>query len=62
MDLHCYELAYCYRLSEAESGNKRGSFPVTIFRQIRERVGGHEFYCFLNGYSRYYYNEIAQED
>ena len=30
--------------------------------QILERVAGHEFYCFLNGYSGYNQIEISLED
>ena len=30
--------------------------------QVLERVAGHEYYCFLDGYSRYYQIEIILED
>ena len=30
--------------------------------QVLERVSGHPFYCFLDGYSRYFQIEIVVED
>ena len=33
-----------------------------IVDQMLERVDGHEFYCFLDGYSGYNQIEIALED
>jgi hypothetical protein len=37
-------------------------FPLPFMIQILERVAGHEFYCFLDGYSGYNQIEIALED
>jgi hypothetical protein len=37
-------------------------FPLPFMYQILERVTGHEFYCFLDGYSGYNQIEIALED
>jgi hypothetical protein len=37
-------------------------FPLLVMDQILERVAGHEFYCFLHGYSGYNQIEIALED
>jgi hypothetical protein len=37
-------------------------FPLPFMDQILERVAGHEFYCFLDGYSGYNQIEIALED
>ncbi|XP_022870992.1 uncharacterized protein LOC111390217 [Olea europaea var. sylvestris] len=37
-------------------------FSLPFLDQIFERVAGHPFYCFLDGYSGYYQIEIALED
>ena len=37
-------------------------FPLPFVDQMLERVAGHEFYCFLDGYSGYNQLEIALED
>ena len=37
-------------------------FPLPLIDQLLERVAGHMFYCFLDGYSGYYQLEIALED
>ena len=36
-------------------------FPLPFFYQVLERVSGHHFYCFLDGYS-YFQIEIDVED
>ena len=41
---------------------KKDHFPLPFIDQILERVIGHEFYCFLDGYSDYYQIEIDLED
>jgi hypothetical protein len=37
-------------------------FHLPFMDQILERVAGHKFYCFLDGYSGYNQIEIALED
>ena len=37
-------------------------FPLPFIDQLIERVSGHPFYYFLDGYSRYFQIEIALED
>ena len=37
-------------------------FPLPFVDEMLERVAGHEFYCFLDGYSEYNQIEIALED
>ena len=37
---------------------KKDHFPLPFIDQILERVAGHEFYLFLDGYSDYYQIEI----
>ena len=43
--------------------NRMPSLKKTTFlNQVLKRVAGHEYYCFLDGYSGYYQIEIAPED
>ena len=37
-------------------------FPLHFINHLLERVSGHPFYCFLDGYSGYFQIEIAPED
>ncbi|RVX13427.1 Retrovirus-related Pol polyprotein from transposon 17.6 [Vitis vinifera] len=37
-------------------------FPLPFIDQVLERVSGHHFYCFLDGYSRYFQIEIDVGD
>ena len=37
-------------------------FPLPYIDQVLERVSGHPFYCFLDGYSGYFQIEIDVED
>ncbi|RVW22975.1 Transposon Ty3-I Gag-Pol polyprotein [Vitis vinifera] len=39
-----------------------GPFPLPFMDQVLERVLGHPFYCFLDGYSGYFQIEIDLED
>ena len=41
---------------------RKDHFPLPFMDQILERVAGHEFYCFLDGYSGYNQNAIALEN
>jgi len=41
---------------------RKNHFPLLFMDQILERVVGHEFYCFLDGYSGYNQIKIALED
>ena len=37
-------------------------FPLPFMDQLLERIYGHPFYCFLDGYSGYFQIEISAED
>ena len=37
-------------------------FPLPFIKQLLERIYGHPFYCFLDGYSGYFQIEIVVED
>ena len=41
---------------------RKDHFPFSFIDQVLERVSGHPFYCFLDGYSRYFQIEIHVED
>ena len=47
------------RLNEV---TRKDHFPLPFIDQLLERVSGHPFYCFLDGYSGYIQIEIALED
>ena len=38
------------------------NFSLPFIDQVLERVSGHPFYCFLDGYSGYFQIEIAVAD
>ena len=41
---------------------RKDHFPLPFIDQLLERISGHPFYCFLDGYSSYFQIEIAAED
>ena len=41
---------------------RKDHFPLPFLDQLLERVSGHPFYCFLDGYSGYFQIEIAADD
>ena len=47
------------RLNEV---TRKDHFLLQFIDQLLERVSGHPFYCFLDGYSGYFQIEIAPED
>ena len=47
------------RLNEV---TQKDHFPLPFMDQLLERVSGHPFYCFLDGYSDYFQIEIAADD
>jgi hypothetical protein len=51
----------CIDYNKLNSMTRKDHFPLPL-DQILERVLGHEFYCFLDGYSGYNQIEIALED
>ncbi|RVW89458.1 Retrovirus-related Pol polyprotein from transposon 17.6 [Vitis vinifera] len=44
------------------SVTRKDHFPLPFMDQVLERVSGHHFYCFLDGYSGYFQIEIDLED
>ena len=41
---------------------RKDHFPLPFSDQVLERVSGHPFYCFLDGYSEYFQIEIVVEN
>ena len=52
----------CIDYRKLNAGIRKDHFPLPFVDQMLERVAGHEFYCFLDGYSGYNQIEIALED
>ena len=52
----------CIDFRKLNAGTRKDHFPLHFLDQMLERVAGHEFYCFLDGYSGYNKIEIALED
>ena len=52
----------CIDYRKLNSMTRKDHFPLPFMDQILERVAGHEFYCFLDGYSGYNQIAIAPED
>ena len=52
----------CIDYRRLNAGTRKDYFPLPFVDQMLERVAGHEFYCFLDGYSGYNQIEIALED
>ena len=60
----CVTLSWrvCIDYMKLNAGTRKDHFPLLFVDQMLERVAGHEFYCFLDGYSDYNQIEIALED
>ena len=52
----------CTDYRKLNAGTRKDHYPLPFVDQMLERVAGHEFYCFLDGYSGYNQIEIALED
>ena len=52
----------CIDYKRLNAVTRKDNFPLPFIDQLLERVSEHPFYCFLNGYSRYFQIEIAPED
>ena len=47
------------RLNEV---TRKYNFPLPFIDQLLESIYGHPFYCFMDGYSRYFQIDITVED
>ena len=52
----------CIDYRKLNDATRKDHFPLPFLDQILERVAGHPYYCFLDGYSDYYQIPIALED
>ena len=52
----------CIDYRKLNAGTRKDHLPLPFVNQMLERVVGHEFYYFLDGYSGYNQIEIALED
>ena len=52
----------CIEYRRLNEVTRKDHFPFPFIDQLLERVSGHPFYCFLDGYSWYFKIEIAIED
>ena len=52
----------CINYRRLNAVTSKDHFPLPFIDQLLERVSGHPFYCFLDGYSGYFQIEIAPED
>ena len=41
---------------------RKDHFPLPFMDKLLQRISGHPFYCFLDGYLRYFHIEIDAED
>uniref|UniRef100_A0A2N9GGE5 Reverse transcriptase/retrotransposon-derived protein RNase H-like domain-containing protein n=1 Tax=Fagus sylvatica TaxID=28930 RepID=A0A2N9GGE5_FAGSY len=51
----------CIDYRKLNAATRKDHFPLPFIDQVLERVAGHSFYCFLDGYSGYYQIEIDLE-
>ncbi|KAK8625775.1 hypothetical protein V6N13_056935 [Hibiscus sabdariffa] len=52
----------CMDYRKLNKATKKDHFPLPFIDQMLDRLAGKEFYCFLDGYSRYNQIAIAPED
>ena len=52
----------CIDYRKLNAVTHKDHFPLPFMDQILERVAGHHYYCFLDGYSGYNQIKIAPED
>ena len=52
----------CIDYRKLNSVTRKDHFPLPFIDQMLDRLAGHEFYCFLDGYSGYNQIPIAPKD
>ena len=52
----------CIDYRKLNSVTRKDHFPLLFIDQMLDRLVGHDFYCFLDGYSGYNHISIAPED
>ena len=56
----CWRITIDYR--KLNKASRKDHFPLPFLDQMLDRLAGHEYYCFLDGYSGYNQIAIAPED
>ena len=52
----------CIDYQKPNKATRKDHFPLSFLDQMLDRLAGHEYYCFLDGYSCYNQIAIAPED
>jgi len=52
----------CIDYRKLNTATRKDHFPLPFIDQMVERLAGHEYYCFLDGYSRYNQVPVDPED
>ena len=52
----------CIDYQKLNKATRKDHFPLPFLDQMLDRLAGHEYYCFLDGYSGYNQIAIALED
>ena len=52
----------CIDYRKLNAVTRKEHFPLPFIDQMLERLAGHSYYCFLDGYSGYFQIAIAPED
>ena len=52
----------CIDYRRLNAVTRKDHFPLPFMDQLLERVAGHIYYCFLNGYSGYNQIEVDPQD
>ncbi|KAL5544755.1 hypothetical protein UlMin_008539 [Ulmus minor] len=52
----------CIDYRKLDDATRKDHFPLPFIDQMVERLSGHEYYCFLDGYSGYNQISLAPED
>jgi len=56
------KIRVCIDYRKLIAATRKDHFPLPFIDQMLERLAGHEYYCFLDGYSGYNQIPIALED
>ena len=56
----CWRICIDYR--KLNKATRKDHFPLSFLDQMLDRLAGHEYYCFLDGYSDYNKIDIASKD
>ena len=56
------KVRFCIDYRKLNAATRKDHFPLPFIDQMFEQLMGHEYYCFLDGYSEYNQIPIALED